>query len=618
MSKRVPLQLTGPSYIHPSRPTNYQRCINMYPTYSGASLSDVDANNPLEQGRGACTLIRTAGAEIYLANPAGVTLCRGVVSIAINADETQIFFVFGNRVVLERITSSGANSYLLAGTLTTSTGRVTMNYNQTYLMITCCNSSGSINGASYYNYVSPGGGGGTVTTISDSDFDGGSHVAMIDGYFIVNNPNSAQVQSSDLNTPIAWTAANIAQMQGNPDNLVGLGQTKSELWGFGANSIEVWYDAGNSPGFPFSKRVGSDINVGCSAPFSITSINDKLYWIDSRRFVAQSDFSTFFRNQSSGYQITKISTEAIDAELASYSRVDDAIGATYNDNGHIMYELTFPTANKTWVFDTSTRMWHQKASIAADGTLACNYLNDYGTAGNLILAASGTTANNVIYEINREFLTDRGNPIPRIRTSQHFTDNFNEITLNELEVKCDIGKLTPNYIPGTNPITVMDTVTSFYFNPISPDLIDFLVEDEIPEEYQDPLLVLNVYFFAPGGVIASFATPQDMGGGVWGFQMVGPPYPLKADIPLGTRILVNSETSTILNEPKISLRYSGDSGYTWSNSMTKALGNSEKRDRRVIWGPLGSNREWTLELSTYDQVDLSIIDASANIDVEQA
>ncbi len=274
--------------------------------------------------------------------------------------------------------------------------------------------------------------------ITDADFRGGTHVLYIDGYFIYNEPNSQNFWFSEPNEGRIWNGINVAAAASKPDYLVALGETKSEMWAFGSESIEVWYDAANPVGSPFSKRVGSDIDIGCAAPYSVTNVNDLLVWIDSRGFVVQSDVSPLFRDQSSGYTLTKISDEALDAELSTYFTLGDAIGTTYVDRGHLMYELTFPTAKKTWVYDFNTKAWHEHLTVETElGELEHSLSQYCDTLNNDIIC--GGIRDGKIYILSPEYFYDGDNIITRICSTFFVQNDFKEVGVDGLELKLATG-----------------------------------------------------------------------------------------------------------------------------------------------------------------------------------
>ena len=48
-----------------------------------------------------------------------------------------------------------------------------------------------------------------------------------------------------------------------------------------------------------------------------------------------------------------VSNRGIEQMINTFARIDDAIAYAYQKNGHSFYVLTFPTANKTLVYDAS-------------------------------------------------------------------------------------------------------------------------------------------------------------------------------------------------------------------------------------------------------------------------
>lgn len=773
MGTRQPLLIVGPAYKNPSIPANNQRCVNWYPTSSGPN-NPLEADNPMSKGRGLGPLLRTMGAKL-LAN-VGDGVCRGTYGFTTSIGTIVNLAVIGAKVYKLNFDKDAltVSPTPLTGDLTTSSGVVKMVHNKQYVFFTCSNSDGTSSGASFWDYTA----GDTLVTVSDGDFEGTQTTAMIDGYFFAAQPGTANCQTSNLNQPSGWNSTNTASFDSRGDVLVALGQTKGELWGFGTDSIEVWYDAANSPGFPFSKRVGSDIDVGCAAPYSVLSVNGVLIWLDSRRFLAMSDFSTFFRNQSSGYQIVKLSDESIDAEWAKYETVADAVASTYNDRGHIMYEITFPTANKTWVYDTTLSMWHERNYFDINtGEYSASRTNFYMQYDQWIIG--GCLNSNSIYLLSREFVTDAGDAIHRIRTTKPFDNDFNETTINELEIRASTG-VQPNSIYNSDEQLVLSTQIAtintndlgvqadtyrmvfsaaplpdtygfdntylgdgeyqFIINGPSTGLIvgglfpirEYVINDidwsvivgeitsiapypdsdyyiltvnKLPANREDlHRYFLPSAFLSPTSLMYETWTNIGLAGLTGGDSGVATLYdgttetrtldtvvpltngPYKyffnandvtastvffstlnyvesvvlantstpiyigdvltitlddASTALATVTNVNGNTLTIStayidsstvsvgnavvinrpvvynNEPNISLRYSNDSGYTWSYRLTQSLGKVGNFNKRVIWGPLGSAWEWMAEFTVTDPCDVSIIDAAVNIDVEQ-
>jgi hypothetical protein len=135
--------------------------------------------------------------------------------------------------------------------------------------------------------------------------------------------------------------------------------------------------------------------------------------------------------------------------------------------GKVMYELSFPTigpfdppldvlnfVGQTWVLDTSTMMWHQKQyTDPATGINYESYTNYYAQAGSFILA--GSPKDNNIYQLSSDIYTDKSNIVYRYRKTKIFTNDFKQITVNSVEVKCLVGQA------GTGQSFTASSVASF-------------------------------------------------------------------------------------------------------------------------------------------------------------
>ncbi|MER8124671.1 hypothetical protein ABS198_20540, partial [Acinetobacter baumannii] len=58
-----------------------------------------------------------------------------------------------------------------------------------------------------------------------------------------------------------------------------------------------------------------------------------------------------------GHSLKKISTEELDSIINGYPSVADATAYSYMLGGHPMYQINFPAAGKSWLYDGSTGLW---------------------------------------------------------------------------------------------------------------------------------------------------------------------------------------------------------------------------------------------------------------------
>lgn len=401
------LPITDGAYTSASQDANYQRCVNMYPIAAGP------------EGRGKYTLVPTQGTSLL--TTLGLGPIRGILVLGIYT------YVVSNNTVyklyINNITGNVESNTTL-GTLTTSTGTVYFASNNTQIILVDSSTSG------YIITIATG----AMAVIADVDFVGGSQVQFLDGYFIYFKPGTSTMYASALNDGTTWNALDSASASMRPDNIVGLGISRGELWVFGELSIEVWYDAANSPGFPLSPRIGSNLDIGCAAGGSVAAVDNLLMWLDTRGFIVQSDTSNFIRNNSSGYAVKIISTDAINNEISGYSSISDAVAFTYVDRGHIFYQISFPNANKTWVFDHTIQKWHERSYFNTYKGLPEYHLAQYYGKSNSRNVIGGIRNGN-LYKMSPLYYDDNSVVIRRLRNSPPFSMDFMLMTVNRLELR---------------------------------------------------------------------------------------------------------------------------------------------------------------------------------------
>ena len=190
--------------------------------------------------------------------------------------------------------------------------------------------------------------------ITDPDFFGAVGVGFIDGYFVYNQPNSQKFWVTSLYDGTSVDPLDFASAEGSPDNLVTLIVDHREIWLFGTNSVEVWYNAG-LPDFPLARIQGAFNEIGCQAPYSVAKLDNALFWLGKD---ARGNGIVY---RSKGYTGERVSTHAVEWQIQQYTTLADAVAYTYQQDGHAFYVLNFPTANTTWVFDVATGVWHERA-----------------------------------------------------------------------------------------------------------------------------------------------------------------------------------------------------------------------------------------------------------------
>lgn len=264
----------------------------------------------------------------------------------------------------------------------------------------------------------------TLTTsmveISDVDFPSASHVTFLDGYFVVCEKNTGKIWISGLYDGTTWDALDFATAESDPDNLVTLITSNRELWLFGEDTTEVWVNTGGT--FPFERS--AVIQRGCSAEWSVARLDDAVYWLGDDR-------SVYVNN---GYIPTRISSVALETAIDNMTTYDDAFAFAYHDKGHHFYVLNFPTENQCWVFDTTTREWHERDSFGKDQYSPNCHAYIFGK--NLV----GAHDSGRVLEMDHDTYTDNtGTTIQRIAQFPEVRNELENIQFRKLQIEFEQG-----------------------------------------------------------------------------------------------------------------------------------------------------------------------------------
>lgn len=308
------------------------------------------------------------------------------------------------------------------------------------------------------------------TNPDGSGFQGASIITFQDGYLIAIKPESNQFQISGtdavpLGDMTQWDAANVAVMAGQTDLLAAAISTREYLRFLGDRRSQIYYDAGSNGigGFPFQSYNETFIETGILAPFSLVDMNDSLMWIGRDKRGMTGCWRDF------AFQPQQVSTFAIEQQWAQYPRMDQARAYAYRWNGHLIYRVTFPQADKTWEYDatvselTKQHVWYERNFTDAQGVQHARPEQFHAFAFNLHLVGSTGIDGNpgAIYQLQDSVRTDcgvdvNGNQvnleIVRDRICPHIWQGNKRVVYNRLEFELARGVgLDGNDQPGKHP-----------------------------------------------------------------------------------------------------------------------------------------------------------------------
>lgn len=408
----------GPSYTLQSVNVDCQRCVNLYP--------EIDALGTGKE-REVASLVPTPGLSLKLTLPTSPV--RGLWQ----ASNGSLFAVGGNKAY--QISSSWVATEL--GPLVTSTGPVSIADNGSQVVF--------VDGSFVYSWDINS---SLFTLVQDttSAYPAADLVTFQDGYFIFNKPDTQQFYISGVDA-ITIDPLDVASSEGSPDNVVGVIATNQNLYVFGSQSTEVYYDSGDT--FPFTRIQGAVVDVGCDSAFSIAKLASIPYWMGGD----ENGRGIVYRMQ--GYQPERISTPALEKIIRDLDQttLSSARAYTYQQGGHGFYCLNLPGVNSTWVFDVSTSFWHERAYQGSFGlerhradchavAFGQNVVGDYSTGA--------------IYAFDPDTYNDNGTPISRIRSAPHLSDGLKFIRHNSFQLDLETGMGLDGTGQGTDPEVVLE------------------------------------------------------------------------------------------------------------------------------------------------------------------
>jgi hypothetical protein len=393
---------------------------------------------------------------------ADLTVSGGVITVAtINAGGSG--YTNGDTLTLTS-TTPGVPGSIQGGAIGAAGTAYT---NGTYTNVTLTGSTGS--GAKATIVVA----GGVVTTVTITTVGSGYKVndslsaaaASIGGTgsgftWIVSLVCGGFVYNIDFVHGYAFDPLDIAGKTGAADNIQCLAAIHGELWLIGELTTEIWTNTGAAD-FTFGRIQGAFINHGCVAPYSLSQQDVSLFWLTQDRQ------GNAIVAMSSGYAVERVSTHAIEQDFQSYSKIDDAIGYCHQIDGHAFYILTFPTANKTWAYEMSTKQWHERGSLDGNGVLNRHRGNAFAFAygdGHV-----GDFQNGALYVFDQDYYFDGQTAIPRIRTLPHLVgEDSNRVEYIRFVADMEVGQ-SVGTVPSDPPLISLrwsDTRGATYGNPV--------------------------------------------------------------------------------------------------------------------------------------------------------
>ncbi len=244
------------------------------------------------------------------------------------------------------------------------------------------------------------------------------YISFQNGRFILACQNTNYWILSGFNNAFSWPIG-----ASNPE-LVGSIQTKptrmqaaipvpgggNNLIVMGSNVAESWQDVGAAL-FPYQRATTYNVDYGCLNAASIAELDNLIVWL------AVNEQSGPIIMYATGSQTKMISTDGISYVLANLSNAGNCTGFLFRQDGHMIYQFTFPDDNISYAYDFNTGLFFNVSDEKLNYHIARQVVlfnNDYYfvslNGGDIY--RFGTQYTDAIYTING---TPTPKEIPRIR-----------------------------------------------------------------------------------------------------------------------------------------------------------------------------------------------------------
>lgn len=253
----------------------------------------------------------------------------------------------------------------------------------------------------------------------------------IDTYFIVCFQASNKFQMSQVLDGTTWPGQLVNETSVYPDYIQGIKANHRELWVFGLYRTQPYQNTGSTEVFDVIS--GTMLEKGLIAAFSPCRIDNSLFWVDQDERGGRSCW------RSSGYTPQRVSTYAVEVDLAGYSvaQISAIVSFSYQDAGHIFWILYVPGASWSWCYDVTESVWSKRDKLLATGATASHWAWNHVNAFGKHLVGDWASGN--IYDMSLAYLTDAGTAIQRVRQTPVVGDEMQMLNHKSLTIDIEAG-----------------------------------------------------------------------------------------------------------------------------------------------------------------------------------
>jgi hypothetical protein len=174
-----------------------------------------------------------------------------------------------------------------------------------------------------------------------------THIKYLDGYWVnfLLDDQELRIAGPTSVSRETWNSSDFFQAEGLPDSIRSIEVLLRELYVFGGSSTEIFQNFGDATA-PFQRTFFIDQGIG--APYSILKADNTLAYLNDQRQIVQLQGRT-----------PVLISGPYDRAIRTMGTVEDCFGARIDIGSHYLLAWTFPTEERTFVYDYKAKLWSE-------------------------------------------------------------------------------------------------------------------------------------------------------------------------------------------------------------------------------------------------------------------
>ena len=250
----------------------------------------------------------------------------------------------------------------------------------------------------------------TFTKLS-LDFKPG-YITFQNGRFLAASLDTNEWRLSEVGNGLSWPSGPqyVGKLTTKPDNVTAVERFPGRgnlLYVFGNIVTESWQDVGSNL-FPYQRSSSINMDYGCISASTISSNQNMIVWLSAN------ERSGAAIMVSTGGDPVRISTDGLDFQFSNLKNPKNSYGFLFRQDGHLLYQFTFPDDNISYVYDFNEKMFFS----LTDHKMGAHIAKQVTYFNGSYYFVSFNDGN--IYELSTKYTNNDGKEIPRVRVCKTF------------------------------------------------------------------------------------------------------------------------------------------------------------------------------------------------------